>query len=175
MTLTPLLDAALIVQIHVAFAIPALLIGPFAIFMRTSWRAHKIVGYCWVVAMAGLSITALFIPSHSLAVVGHLGPIHLFSVFGLWGITNGIWLATQGRIAEHRMALKWTWFGAMGAASLANFIPGRTINQMVFGEPSAAGWGVIALGAVALVSLWQRDRGNLRHRTNVQSRHAQAA
>lgn len=162
MTLTPLFDAPLIVQLHVAFALPAILVGPFAIFMRTSWRVHKQVGYVWVVAMLGLCLTGLAIPSYGLAVIGHLGPIHLFCFFGLHGVTNGIWLARQGRIAEHRVALKWTWFGAMGAAGLANFMPGRAINAVFFGQPSDAGWIVIALGAVGLLFLWQKDRGNAR-------------
>jgi len=162
MTLTPLLDASAMIQIHVAFAIPAILIGPFAIFMQTSWRFHKRAGYTWVIAMAGLCMSGLFIPSLGLAVVGHLGPIHLFCAFGLHGITNGIWLARQGRIAEHRVALKWTWFGAMGAASLANFMPGRTINRVVFGQASDWGWLVIAIGVVGLIFLWQNDRGQAR-------------
>jgi uncharacterized membrane protein len=162
MTFEPLLAAPFIVQLHVASAIPAIVVGPFAIFARTSWKLHKIMGYIWVVSMAVLSVSGLFIPTHGAAVLGHFGPIHLFCVFGIWGITNGIWLARQRRIAEHRSALKWTWFGAMGAAGIANFLPGRTINQMAFGDASEAGWIVMAIGAALMVFLWCRDRGQLR-------------
>lgn len=150
MTLTPLLDASFIIQLHFMSAIPALIVGPFAIWGRTSRKTHKIVGYTWVVAMAVLATTGLFIPSNDLAVIGHLGPIHLFSFFALWGITRGVWLATQKRIKEHQSAMRSTWFGSMGIAALMNFLPGRTVNQMVFGGPSDAGWIIIALGLVAL-------------------------
>jgi uncharacterized membrane protein len=129
--------------------------------MRTNWRMHKIVGYAWMLAMLGLCITGLMILSYGLAVIGHFGPIHLFCFAGLAGIFNGINLARKRRIAEHRMTLKWTWFGAMGAASLANFIPGRTMNEVFFTQSPDAGWAVIAFGTVALITLWQRDRGQM--------------
>jgi len=161
MTLTPLLDAPLIIQLHVAAAIPALIVGPFALFGRTSWKAHKIIGYVWVIALAMMATTALFIPSFDLALIGHMGPIHILCFTTLWGITNGVWLARQRRIAEHRLAMKWTWFGAMGVAGLLNFLPGRRINQVVFGGPSDAGWWVISAGVVLLIVLWQRDRGQV--------------
>lgn len=163
MTLTPLLEAPFIIQLHVAAALPAVVVGPFALFGRTSWRLHKVIGYAWVTAMMVLATSGLFIPSHDLAVIGHMGPIHLFSFISLWGITNGVWLARQGRIGEHRMAMKWTWYGAMGAAGLLNFLPGRTINQIVFGGPSDLGWVVIGAGGLLLVALWQRDRGQVLH------------
>jgi uncharacterized membrane protein len=155
------MEAPLIIQLHVASALPAILIGPFAIFMKTSWRLHKIVGFSWIVAMASLCITGLLIPSYNLAVIGHLGPIHLFCFWGLSGIFNGVRYARLGRIAEHRMTLKWTWFGAMGAASLANFLPGRTINRMFFETTPDTGWIVIGVGLAVLVFAWQHDRGQV--------------
>lgn len=161
MTLLPLLNAPLIVQLHVAAAVPALFIGPFALFGRTSWRWHKITGYIWCVAMVAMALTALFIPSFDLAIIGHLGPIHIFSFVTLWGVTRGIWLARDGQIAAHRISMKWTWFGAMGATSLLNFLPGRTINRMVFDGPSDAGLLVIAAGCIVMVILWQLDRGRM--------------
>jgi uncharacterized membrane protein len=151
MTLTPLLESPFIIQLHFLSALPALVVGPFAIWGRTSRKTHKRLGYTWVTAMAVLAISGLFIPSHDLAMVWHFGPIHLFSVFALWGISRGVWLARAGRIAEHQIAMRSTWFGAMGLAGLFNFLPGRTVNQMVFGGPSDAGWIIIALGVIGLL------------------------
>lgn len=125
MTLSPLLEASLIIQLHFLSALPALIVAPCSIWGRTSRRMHKVLGYTWVSAMAVLASTGLFIPSHTLAVVGHFGPIHLFSVSALWGITRGVWFARQRRIDDHRQAMRWTWFGAMGLAGLFTFIPGR--------------------------------------------------
>jgi uncharacterized membrane protein len=150
MSLIPLLDASLIIQLHFLSAMPTLIVGPFSIWGRSSRRTHKWLGYTWVIAMAVLAITGLLIPSNGLAVIGYFGPIHLFSVFALWGVSRGVWLARARRFAEHQVAMRSTWFGAMGIAGLLNFIPGRTVNQMVFGGPSDFGWAVIAAGFAAL-------------------------
>lgn len=150
MTLSPILDAPFVIQLHLLAAFPALIVGPFAIWGRASRKLHKRLGYTWVTAMAVLAVSGLFIPSNGLAVIGHFGPIHLFSVIALWGISRGIWLARKGRIKDHQTAIRSTWFGSMGVAGLLNFIPGRTINEVVFGAPSNAGWIVIILGLIAL-------------------------
>lgn len=150
MSLTPRSVALLIIQLHFLSARPALIVGPFPIWGRTSRRTHKWLGYTWVIAMTVLAITGLFIPSNGLAVIGHFGPIHLFSVFALWGISRGVWLARARRFADHQLAMRSTWFGAMGIAGLLNFLLGRTVNQMVFGGPSDFGWVLIGLGVVAL-------------------------
>ena len=163
MTLMPLLDAPLIIQLHVAAAVPAMIVGPVVLFARIPGRWHRMLGYAWVTALAMMALTGLFIPSFDMAVLGHLGPIHLLSFFTLWGIGNGVWLARKRRIAEHRQAMKSTWFGAMRLAGLLTFLPGRRINQVVFGGPSDAGWLVIGAGVILLALLWHRDRGqNLR-------------
>lgn len=151
LTLSPLFETSPIIQLHFLSALPALIVAPFSIWGRANRRTHKVLGYIWVSAMTVLAITGLFIPSHNLAVIGHFGPIHLFSVFALWGITRGVWFARHGRIDDHRQAMRWTWFGSIGLAGLFNFIPGRMVNQMVFGGPSDAGWIVIAVGVVALI------------------------
>jgi uncharacterized membrane protein len=83
MSLTPRSVALLIIQLHFLSAMPALIVGPFPIWGRTSRRMHKWLGYIWVIAMTVLAMTGLFIPSNGLAVIGHFGPIHLFSVFAL--------------------------------------------------------------------------------------------
>ena len=150
MTLTPILEAPFIIQLHLMAALPALIISPISIWGRRTRRTHKTLGYIWVVALAVLAISGLFIPSNGLAVIGHFGPIHLFSFYALWGIGCGVWFARCGRIDDHRSTMRATWMGSMGIAGLLSFIPGRTINEMVFGAPSDLGWGVIAAGLIAL-------------------------
>jgi len=150
MTLAPILEAPFIIQLHILAALPALIVGPFSIWGRTSRKLHKRLGYTWVSALAVLAISGLFIPSNGLAVIGHFGPIHLFSVFALWGITRGVWLARAGQIKQHQASMRSTWFGSMGIAGLLNFIPGRRMNEVVFGGPSDLGWVVIGVGFVGL-------------------------
>ena len=128
MSLTPRSVALLIIQLHFLSAMPALIVGPFPIWVRTSRRTHKWLGYTWVIAMTVLAITGLFIPSNGLAVIGHFGPIHLFSVFALWGISRGVWLARARRFADHQLAMRSTWFGAMGIA--AKLLVGSSSNKI---------------------------------------------
>ena len=166
MTLTPFLDAPLIVQIHAGFAVPALLLGPLALFARTGWRLHRIAGYAWLTAMTGLAVSGLLIPAHDWALIGPVGPIHLVALWTLWGLAGALRLARRGQIAAHRREMKSIWFGAMGVAGLLTLLPGRTINRMVFGAPSEAGYLLIAVGLVLLALLLRHDRGaNLDLRT----------
>ncbi|WP_420862956.1 DUF2306 domain-containing protein [Algirhabdus cladophorae] len=158
MTLSPLLDAPLILQLHVAAAIPAILIGPFVLFRKRVDRWHKRLGYTWVVAMAALAIFGLFIQSHG-GLWGHFGPLHGFSILTLWSLWTGIAHARAGRIHAHRATFQGLWYGGIGGAGLMQFLPGRTINQMVFGGPSELGYVVIGLGVCGFAALWYQQHG----------------
>ncbi|MFP4450126.1 MAG: DUF2306 domain-containing protein, partial [Rhodosalinus sp.] len=72
LTATPL-----IVQLHLAAALPALLLGPVALYRRRRDRLHKTFGYLWVASILGLAVSGLFIRSE-IALLGPFGPIHLF-------------------------------------------------------------------------------------------------
>lgn len=150
MTLDPLLSAPTIIQFHVMAAIIGLLIGPFVLFRERRDAWHKRLGYVWLVAMICVAATGLMIESH-MALIWHFGPIHLFSVFTFWGVAEGLWHIKRGDVARHRAAMQSLWFGAMGLAGLFTFLPGRLINQAIFGGPSGWGWLVIFSG---LAGLW---------------------
>lgn len=159
MTLNPILSAPFEIQLHIFFAVPALLVGPLALFRKRRDVVHKIAGYVWMISVLGLSITGLFIKSH-VAVIGHFGPIHILSVLGIWGVLEGLYHIRIGNIAKHRATLQSVWFGAMGLAGLFTLLPGRVINRMIFGGPSNWGLVMIAIGFVALFYLarWQRSQ-----------------
>ena len=157
MTLEPLFSASTEIQVHVAFAVIALLIGPVALFRKRRDRLHKISGYTWVAGITGLSVSGIFIPSE-IAVIGQFGPIHLFSLFALWGVGAGMYWVWKGDIARHRAAMRSVWFGTMGLALLLQLLPGRVMNRMIFGEPSELGYLCIAIGGVWLFFGGRRQR-----------------
>jgi len=161
MTLDPILNTPLIVQLHIAAAIPSLFIGPIALFRKRRDRLHKISGYLWIIAMFALSITGFLIPS-DIAIIGWIGPIHFFSLYALFGIGQGLYYIYRRNFRAHERAMRGTWFGAMGIAGLLTFLPGRTLNQALFGEPSQLGYVIIAFGLVALFHLNQRPRSDPR-------------
>ena len=81
MTLSPLLDAPVAVQLH-AFA--ALSLIPMTIVQF--WRpkrgpSHRALGWAWVVLMAVTAVSSFWI--HGLRVFGPFSPIHALSLFTL--------------------------------------------------------------------------------------------
>ena len=157
MNLTPILDASWLIQIHLVAAVPAVLIGPFVLFRKRRDQIHKTLGYVWVVAMMCLAVCSLFIPSE-FAFLGHFGPLHGFSVFTLWSLWRGISFARMGNYAGHASAFQGLWYGGIGGAGLANFLPSRTMNRVIFDGPSEAGYVLIVVGALGLFALWIRTK-----------------
>lgn len=157
MTLTPILTASPLIQAHILAALPALLLGPLALFRTRRDRAHKVLGYVWVVSMAALAVTGLFIPSR-IPLVLHMGPIHALSFLTLWSLWRAMRAIWRGDIAAHRRTMQQLWFAAIGVTGLFTLAPGRVMHRAVFGAVEPAGWLVIAIGLAALAWLWLRHR-----------------
>lgn len=148
-----LADAPVVIQFHLAAALPALVLGPVVIWGRLARRWHKRLGYTWVASMVLLAGSGLFIPSHGLAVVGPLGPIHLLSFLTLWGVGQGVWFARQGRTRAHQQAMRAVWFWALGIAGLFTLAPGRLMNEMLLSGGTIPAPVVIGAGIGAILFL----------------------
>jgi len=131
MTLTPFLEASLILQIHMIAAVPAIVIGPMVLFRRRVDAVHKKLGYVWLTAMMTLAIAGLFIPSN-FAFLGYFGPLHGFSLLTIYSVITGVQHARRGNIAAHEATFRGLWFGGIGGAGLMQFIPGRTVHVLVW-------------------------------------------
>jgi len=168
MSLSPILSAAPIIQLHVAAAVVAILLGPLALYWRQGTRLHKTAGYIWACAMAVLALSSFGI--HSFAVIGPFSPLHGLALFTLWSLYEGIRRAQAGEIAIHRRVFRSLyWFGVM-IAGLFNFLPGRTINRALLPESPELGYALIALGlAVAAVAVIRPYAGRLRRLVTIWS------
>lgn len=153
MQIGPMTDVPAIIQFHLAAALPALLLGPVVIWGRLPRRWHKRLGYTWVASMALLAGSGLFIPSHGLAVIGPLGPIHLLSLMAFWGIGQGVWFARQGRVQAHQQAMRAVWLWALGIAGLFTLAPGRLLNVVILSGSALAALVVIGLGLAVMLGL----------------------
>jgi uncharacterized membrane protein len=136
MNLTPLLQAPLVVKIHVATVIPAFFIGTWLIFLsRKGTTLHRAGGTVYFALMVATSITAIFVRSLSPdAPFFGFSPIHLLiplTLYGLYGVLRG---ALSGNIAMHRRAVFGTYFGALIIAGGFTLLPGRIMHSVFFGS-----------------------------------------
>jgi uncharacterized membrane protein len=156
MTLDPILTANPVIQIHVAAALFAIVLGPAALYLRHGSVLHRVVGYSWVIAMALLALSSFGI--HGVALIGPFSPLHGLAVLTLWSLWEGIRRARAGQIARHRRVFRnLYWFGVM-VAGLFNFLPGRAINRVFLSESPEFGYAVIVFGLALAGAILLRQR-----------------
>lgn len=155
MSLDPLLSASPAIQIHVAGALIALLIGPFALWRKRRDLWHRMIGYTYLTAFLTAALASFFI--HGMRLVGPFGPIHLLSLWAIFHIVRGVQQARARQIAAHRATMRGLYFQALGVALIFTFLPGRVMNQLVFpGAPIVGAVVVIATGHVVLGLVYVR-------------------
>lgn len=141
-------QAGVIIQLHVAMAILAAVLGPLALLRKRRDRAHKTVGYIWVTAMAVTALTSFFI--WELRVVGRFSPIHLLSVVTLVGLMLAIYRVKSRQIVAHKRTMWRLYSQAIGIAGLFSFLPNRAMNELFqIGTP----WLVFVVAAVCFVTV----------------------
>lgn len=141
MNLAPMLSAHSVIQVHALFATIALVLGPFILFRKKGDARHKFLGRIWVAVMAVAVGSSWFISE--LPMLGRFSPIHIFSVMGTIALFQIIWFARNGNIPAHKAAAKGLYLGGLIVAGTFTFLPGRIMNEMIFGGPSAAGFYLI--------------------------------
>ena len=156
MTLVPLYTADPIVQFHVVCALFALVLGPVALYRRRRDRVHKLLGYSWVCAIAGVALSSFGI--HSFAVIGPFSPIHALSLFTLWSLYEGLRLIRSGRVIGHRIVMRNLYWYGLCVAGLFNFLPGRTMNKVLLGGQDGLGYVVTGIGLVLILLAVLRGR-----------------
>lgn len=170
MSLAPLLSAAPVIQIHAFCAIAAFVLGAVVLFGTKGDTRHKFMGRVWVGLMVITAASAFFI--HTLRLWGPFSPIHILSVVTLLALWRAVAHARSGRIAAHRTIMRNLYLGALVAAGLFTFYPGRIMNRVAFGPDGAtpAQWAafgaVVALMAAGAFALANRQRTFTRRRVS---------
>jgi uncharacterized membrane protein len=157
MDFAPLLNAPLLVQCHVVFAMTALVLVPVMLFRRKGDRLHKIIGRVWVLAMGLTAVSSFGIMD--IRLIGPFSPIHGLSLLTLYSLAGAVINARAGKIE----ARKGNILGAMGGlvgAGVFTVLPGRLMSQILFPSAEVIGFvAILALGVVGFV-LW---RNKLKH------------
>lgn len=134
MNLAPLLDAPLAIQVHVATVIPAALIGPYMFWARKGTPAHRLIGKVWLGLMVVAALSSFFI--HTLSLFVGFSPIHLLSVYVLYGSWKAIAAARAHRIREHKLNVIGMYMGGILVAGGFTLLPGRLLHEVFFNWPS---------------------------------------
>ena len=126
---TRLVEASLVLKLHVGGALAAFGIGT-ALMMGVKGRGlHKRLGYTWVVAMAVTAITSFFLTGLN---GNQFSWIHGLSAWALIGLPMGIAAARRKDIARHRKHMTGMFTGGMLVAGLFTFLPGRMMWSIFF-------------------------------------------
>ncbi|WP_047614238.1 DUF2306 domain-containing protein [Rhizobium sp. IY2] len=160
MTLEPLLDAPLAVQIHVAAVTPAAALGAYILLRPKGTPRHRLFGRIWMALMVVTAISSFFI--HELDLIYGFSPIHLLSIATLFGSWNAIAAARRGDIRLHRRIVAGLYFGGIVLAGLFTFLPGRIMHAVVFtGGQWPAALAAAVIGSILAAIALRRRRGRL--------------
>jgi uncharacterized membrane protein len=154
MNLSPLIEAPIAIQIHVASVVPAALIGPYMFWARKGTPRHRLLGRVWLGLMVVAALSSFFI--HEIDVFHGFSPIHLISLYVLFGAWFAYRSARQRRIRDHRRQVLALYFGGIVGAGIFTLLPGRIMNKLVFGHADHGpeiGNLLLFLGVMAGVTL----------------------
>ncbi len=137
MTLTPLLVAPAVIQVHALAALLALGLGLVQLCLPKGTLPHRGFGWLWVILMAVTALSSFWI--HTICLVGPFSPIHLLSILTLLTLPVAVMRARRHQIGQHARTMQILFLGALVIAGLFTLLPGRIMHDVVFGTTSAHG------------------------------------
>lgn len=119
-----------VIQLHIAAALTALLLGTVQLVGIKGTGLHRLTGWTWVVAMLTVAISSLFIRQIN---PGSFSLIHLLSGWTLIALPMALFAIRRGRVAPHASGMTWTFIGGLIVAGAFTFLPGRLMWEVFFG------------------------------------------
>ncbi len=160
MDATALTHAPLPIQLHVACAVLALVIGTAMLFWRKGTPLHKALGRIWIGLMLGVSLSSFLISE--IRLLGPYSPIHILSLFTLFGLWGGWQAIRAGDVKTHRTTMISVYGGGLIGAGLFTFLPGRIMHQVVFADGGATALlAALVIAAILVALYYQRRRAAL--------------
>ena len=117
----------MIIWIHLITAVLALILGGLNLLMVKGTPRHRIVGWCWIVAMLCVTLPSFMIREIN---DGNFSWIHGLTVWTLISMAAAIVSVRRGWIQTHARFMVGTMAGAVLAGSFA-LAPGRFIGNLV--------------------------------------------
>ncbi len=138
MSLDPLLQAPLIVQVHAFGAMAAFVLGLIQIIAPKGTLPHRTLGAFWIAIMIVVASSSAFIyrpAAEGASYWERLSFIHLFIPITAFGLVSGILLLLRGgpALKAHARPFISVFVGGLIVAGALAFLPGRIMHGVVFG------------------------------------------
>jgi uncharacterized membrane protein len=130
-TLSPLLNASPLIQVHAFAAMAAFVLGIVQFVGPKGTLPHRAIGWIWVTLLAIIAISSFWI--NELKIIGPFSPIHLLSIFVLIALPAAVMHARHHRLHRHRNAMIAIYCGALLIAGAFTFMPGRIMHAAAVG------------------------------------------
>src|SRR5207244_4737652 len=111
MSLAPLTNAPVAIQLHAYAAMAAFVLGLAQLAGVKGTTRHRALGYTWVGLMLVVAISAFWI--HELRLWGPWSPIHLLAIFTLTMLPIGVYRARSHNVQAHRFTMLGLFVGAL--------------------------------------------------------------
>lgn len=133
MSLAPLLNAPMVVQLHAFAAMAALVLGIVQIAAPKGTLPHKALGWVWVVLLLLISASSFWIHGHNFRLWRTWSPIHLLSIFTPVMLVVGVVSARRHNVVSHKITMVSIFIGALVIAGAFTLVPGRIMHHVMFG------------------------------------------
>ncbi|CAN5804302.1 hypothetical protein BH11PSE1_BH11PSE1_23400 [soil metagenome] len=114
----------LVIKLHIAGAVAALLIGAMLMTLRKGVTFHRTAGWLWVGAMSLVAGSSIFITGIN---GDHWSFIHLFTGWTLIALPIAVIAARRHVVKTHRRFMMGLFYGGLVINGFIAFIPGRTM------------------------------------------------
>lgn len=132
MSLAPLLNAPLAIQLHAVAAMSAFALGLLQFAAPKGTLPHRTVGFIWLALMLIVALSSFWI--HEVRLWGPWSPIHLISIYVLIMVPVAIYFARRHNVRGHSRTVIGMFFGGLVIAGLFTFVPGRIMHAVAFGN-----------------------------------------
>ena len=132
MSLAPLLEAPLAIQLHAFAAMSAFVLGLLQFAAPKGTLSHRMVGFIWLALMLAVAASSFWI--HEIRMWGDWSPIHLISFYVLIMVPVAVYYARHHNVRGHARTVIGMFLGGLVIAGLFTVVPGRLMHAVTFGN-----------------------------------------
>lgn len=128
-----LLSQRPLIFFHLVCAAAAVAIGAIVLWRRKGTTSHRVLGWSWVLLMAGATLSSAFIRDYRMPNLAGFTPIHFFTVLVAWQLPRAVLAIRRGQVEAHRKAMRGLYQGGCLVAGLFTLLPGRFLGRQLWG------------------------------------------